>query len=133
MRTTAFLLGCTLLLLLAGAGGLLAACGSKVPDLPAPTVSGTIAFWSVGGDVRVVRTDGTVVGTLENPKVNEFDPAWSPDAARIAYSIQGGMGGRTDVVVANAEPLQRALALDPGSAHAQQLIERLRKAAVPPL
>jgi len=78
------------------------ACGSKVPDLPAPTAAGTIAFGSDSGHVQVVHTDGTVKGTVEYPGMNSFDPAWSPDAARIACTVQLG-GGRIDVVVANAD------------------------------
>jgi Tol biopolymer transport system component len=89
-------------LLVAVVGLALGACGSKVPDLPAPTVAGTIAFGSDSGNVQVVHTDGTVEGTVEYPRKSSFDPAWSPDAARVAYTVQTGEG-RIDVVVANAD------------------------------
>jgi Tol biopolymer transport system component len=79
----------------------LAAC-SKVPDLPAPGVAGTIAYGAHTGDVQVVRTDGTVVSALEYPQKNACAPAWSPDAARVAYTVQHG-DGRIDLVVANAD------------------------------
>jgi Tol biopolymer transport system component len=82
----------------------LAACGSKVPDLPAPSAAGTIAFDSGSSEeIQVVRTDGTAAGTVEYPKMNASDPAWSPDATRIAYTIQGVLGGGINLVVASAD------------------------------
>ena len=93
---------CALALLVLLAAFALAACGG-VPDLPAPSASGTIAYGSDSGDVQVVRTDGTVVGTVEYPQMNSSDPAWSPDATRVAYTIQGALGGGIDLVVANAD------------------------------
>lgn len=91
-------LGCALLVAVLA----LAACGSKVPDLPAPSASGTIAYGSDGGDIQVVRTDGTVVGTVEYPRKSSCDPAWSPDATRVAYTVQHGEGS-INLVVANAD------------------------------
>jgi Tol biopolymer transport system component len=87
----------------------LTACGSKVPDLPAPTAAGTIAFDSGRGgergpmDVSVMRLDGTGLTKVVAGKAFAGNPAWSPDATRIAYSIQHGTGGRCDLVVANAD------------------------------
>jgi Tol biopolymer transport system component len=81
----------------------LAACGSKVPDLPAPAAAGTVAFGSESGDVQVVRTDGTVEGTVAYPQKISWCPAWSPDATRIAHVIESPLGGRVDLVVANAD------------------------------
>ena len=96
--------------LLVAVGGLtLGACGSKVPDLPTPTVAGTIAFDSgpMGeagpGDISVVRIDGTGLRKVVPGKAFAGNPAWSPDATRIAYSIQGSTGGRCRLVVANAD------------------------------
>jgi Tol biopolymer transport system component len=91
------------LLLASGAAGVLTACGSKVPDLPAPTAAGSIAFSGEDGNVEVMRTDGTVVGTLRLPDKGAAGPAWSPDATRIAYTHQSNMGGKVDLVVANAD------------------------------
>jgi len=98
-----------LLVTVAGAGSVLAACGSKVPDLPKPAVSGTIAFDSGPGgelgpsDVSVVRTDGTGLRKVVAGKAFAGSPAWSPDATRIVYGIQGATGGQGGLVVADAD------------------------------
>jgi Tol biopolymer transport system component len=96
-------------LLVAAAGLAFGACGSKVPDLPTPTATGTIAFDSGPGgeagptDVSVMRIDGTGLRKVVVGKAFAGSPAWSPDATRIAYGIQGGTGGHGDLVVASAD------------------------------
>jgi Tol biopolymer transport system component len=96
-------------LLIAVVGLTLAACGSKVPDLPAPSVTGTIAFDSgpMGetgpSDISVMRIDGTGLQKVVAGKAFAGNPAWSPDATRIAYGIQHATGGHPDLVVANAD------------------------------
>jgi Tol biopolymer transport system component len=93
---------CAATLVLVFAVLMLAACGSKVPDLPAPTTSGTLAF-NDSKHIRVVRTDGTVEGTVEYPDTHAGGPAWSPDATRIAYTIQRVDGSAVHLVVASAD------------------------------
>jgi Tol biopolymer transport system component len=79
----------------------LAACGDKVPDLPAPTVAGTIAFG--GNDIEIVRTDGADAGKVFDPDAYLGGAAWSPDAAKIAYVSQAGDAAVTHVLIANAD------------------------------
>jgi TolB protein len=106
MKMPLFLLSCALLLLSLPA---LTACGSKVPDLPVPTAPGTIAFTSGPGgetgpsDISVVRTDGTGLHKVVAGEKFAFAPAWSPDAARIAYNCQFGNGASCTVTVAGAD------------------------------
>jgi Tol biopolymer transport system component len=96
-------------LLVAVAGLALGACGgSKVPDLPTPTVAGTIAFESGPGgetwsDISVVRTDGTGLRRVVHGDRFAFASAWSPDATKIACIVQTRGGKYCTVKVVNAD------------------------------
>jgi TolB protein len=50
----------------------------------------------------VVRTDGTVLGTIKVSGKSTGSPAWSPDAAKIAFTTQAGWG-QVHLAVANAD------------------------------
>jgi Tol biopolymer transport system component len=70
------------------------------------TATGRIAF-SAGAphaeDVYVVNLDGSGLQQLTSDPAAEFDPAWSPDAARIAYRHQTGDDRTTEIWVMNAD------------------------------
>jgi Tol biopolymer transport system component len=82
--------------------------------LPAPAVTGTIAFTSDRGwdeetlmddtDVCVVNTDGTGLTALTGGKGSAAHPRWSPDGKRIAYDVGlPGLKGLSQVWVMNAD------------------------------
>jgi len=63
--------------------------------LPAPTVTGTIAFSKrveQGADIYVVNADGTGLTQLTDDLGFEEGPDWSPDGSRILYSHCRALG-----------------------------------------
>ncbi len=97
--------------LVAAAALALAACSGKsgtptssptsrqsATPLPAPTVTGTIAFERVvtpliggNGDIYVVNTDGTGLKQLTDDPAWEESPSWSPDGSKIAWVVGEGI------------------------------------------
>src|SRR6266545_3483187 len=75
----------------------------RIAGLPA---TGRIAF-SAGAphaeDVYIVNLDGSGLQQLTTDPAADFDPAWSPDAALIAYRHQTGDDRTTEIWVANAD------------------------------
>ena len=53
------------------------------------------------GDIYVVNADGTERRRLTRDPAEEFDPAWSPDGTKIAFSRSDG--GRYQIFVMNAD------------------------------
>ena len=81
---------------------------SSDTPLPAPTVSGTIAFLKLeevaddaNGDIWVVNTDGTGLKRLTDDPDLEDRPTWSPDGRKIAYTHWSAAGNTIWVVNAD--------------------------------
>ena len=53
------------------------------------------------GDIYVVNADGTGRRRLTRDPAEEFDPAWSPDGTKIAFSRSDGR--RYQIIVMNAD------------------------------
>ncbi len=125
MKRLLFVVGC-LLLPLAACGGTSTTASSSpsvapsqaaaspsvasspsATPLPAPTITGTIAFTrvidpSVGGngDIYVVKSDGTGLKQLTDDPGFEERPQWSPDGRKIAYGgYPAGFTGPEDASV----------------------------------
>jgi Tol biopolymer transport system component len=107
MRRAVLLLAVTVAALFL-AGGLL-----PMPMEPAAqttsATNGKIAYAKLG-DIWVMDADGTNETNLTNtPDINERDPAWSPDGAKIAFTGPGkfnedNSGGLADIYVMDADP-----------------------------
>jgi Tol biopolymer transport system component len=73
------------------ATSLVAGQSQGASPLPAPTVTGTIAFSKVvkqgaNSEICVVNADGTGLTQLTDDPEYEEHPAWSPDGRRIVYT-----------------------------------------------
>jgi Tol biopolymer transport system component len=95
-----------------------AASPSETP-LPAPTVTGTIAFVKAvevvdngngpfvqDGDIYTVKSDGTGLKRLTDDNLIEGAPSWSPDGRRIVYVVDStseGTGVTPHLWIMNAD------------------------------
>ncbi len=77
-----------------------------------PAIYGITAAWSpdashvvytTGSDVRVARADGSEPRTLLTASGVTFAPRWSPDGARIRYSVRDARTGAFALWEANAD------------------------------
>jgi TolB protein len=80
---------------------LLMALGLGVVAAPARESGGARAQTVWNGDIYVVNADGTGGRRLTRDPAEEFDPAWSPDGAKIAFSRSDGR--RYQIWIMNAD------------------------------
>ena len=89
----------------------LVAVGWASSSVHVTKATGTLAFVRGGGAVYVVHADGSGLRTLVTRKRSahealSFEPAWSPDGRRIAFSLDLQRAGDTayyDLYVVNAD------------------------------
>jgi Tol biopolymer transport system component len=62
---------------------------------------------STGGDIYLMRADGSHSSPLAVGRGNDEEPAWSPDGSRLAYSRSGIDGSVNEIVVVNADGTKR--------------------------
>jgi len=80
---------------------LLTALGLGVAAAPARESTRALAQTVWNGDLYVVNADGTGGRRLTRDPAEEFDPAWSPDGAKIAFSRSDGR--RYQIWIMNAD------------------------------
>ena len=91
-------------LALAGAllGGL---SGTEDARAVVPGLNGAIAFArtvpGTHGEIFVMNPDGSGQTNLTNNPARDFDPAWSPDGTKVAFS--SFRGGNREIFVMNAD------------------------------
>jgi len=93
-----------------GAFGLVLASAPSRGSSAAP-VSARPSVWN--GDIYVVNADGTGRRRLTRDRAEEFDPAWSRDGTKIAFSRS--VGRRYQIFVMNADGTSPTQITDGGS------------------